>query len=80
MIIGHGKCFSTVLACEKPQHYAPARYAPDYHLSQFLATQIALAERGRPVVAITLKNMEEESLHALEDFFHRAAQCLKARI
>jgi hypothetical protein len=80
MIIGHGRCFSTVLICEKPEQYAAARYSPDYHRSQFLATQLALAERGRAVVAITLKNMEEQALHALEDFFHRAAHCLKARI
>jgi hypothetical protein len=80
MIAGHGRCFSTVLACEKPEQYAQARYAPDYLLSQFLAAQIALAERGRPVVAITLTNLEEETVCALDDFFHRAARCLKARM
>ncbi len=80
MIIGHGRCFSTILISEKAGQYAAARYSPDYHLAQFLATQMALAERGHPVVSVTLKNVEEESLRALEDFFHRAAQALKARV
>lgn len=77
MIIGHGRCFSTVLLSGKQEHLAAARYAPDYHVAQFLATQIALAERGRHVVAITVQDTGEASRRALEDFFHRAAACLK---
>jgi glucose-6-phosphate isomerase len=77
MIIGHGRCFSTVLISEKQEQIPQARYAPDYHMAQFLATQIALADRGRPVVSIRLKNLEEPSLRALDEFFHRAAACLK---
>jgi hypothetical protein len=76
-VLCHGRCFSTVLLSEAQEPLAPARYAPDYHVAQFLATQIAAAERGRPVVAITLRNLEEASLRALEEFFHRAAACLK---
>jgi glucose-6-phosphate isomerase len=66
MIIGHGKCFSTVLAAGGGE---PA----DYHRAQFLATQMALAERGRGVVSITLRDMEETSLRALDEFFRQAA-------
>jgi hypothetical protein len=77
MVIGHGKCFSTVLLSDKQEQLPAARYAPDYHMAQFLATQLALADRGRPVVSIRLKNLEEPSLRALDDFFHRAAACLK---
>ncbi len=80
MIIGRGGCFSTVLLSEAGSQFAAARYSPDYHLAQFLSTQMALAERGHPVVSVTLKDMEDESLRALEDFFHRAAQALKARV
>jgi hypothetical protein len=80
MIIGHGKCFSTVLLSESVDQYPAARYSPDYHLAQFLATQMALSERGRPVVSVTLRDTGDESLRALEDFFHRAAQALKARV
>ena len=76
-IPGHGRCLSTVLLSESQEPLAAARYAPDYHLAQFLATQIALAERGRPVVAITLRNLAETSLRTLEEFFHRAASYLK---
>jgi hypothetical protein len=77
MIIGHGKCFSTVLLSGKQEQLAAARYAPDYHMAQFLATQIALAERGRHVVAIVVKDTGDASRLALEEFFHRAAVCLK---
>jgi glucose-6-phosphate isomerase len=77
MIIGHGKCFSTVLLSDKQEQLPAARYGPDYHMAQFLATQMALADRGRPVVAIRLKNIEEPSLLALDEFFRRAAACLK---
>jgi hypothetical protein len=77
MIAGYGKCFSTVLLSEKQEQYAAARYSADYHVAQFLATQVALARRGRHVVAITLRDLEPESLHALDDFFRRVAVLIK---
>ncbi len=77
MILGHGRCFSTLVLSEAQEQLPQARYAPDYHVAQFLAAQIALAERGRPVVTITLRNLGESSLLALEEFFHRAAASLK---
>lgn len=72
MIIGHGKCFSTILIADHDQR-------ADYHQAQFLATQIALAERGRAVVSITLRDREEASLRALEEFFRQAATHLRSR-
>ncbi len=77
MIIGHGGCFSTVLLSARQEEIPAAGYVADYHLAQFLATQIALARRGRPVVAIVLDDLEEDSLRELENFFHRAAAWLK---
>jgi hypothetical protein len=77
MIIGHGKCFSTVLLSEQQEQLAAARYGADYHVAQFLATQAALSERGRQVVAITLKDLGDDTLRALDDFFHRAAAHLR---
>jgi hypothetical protein len=78
MIIGHGRCFSTVLLSEKQEQMAAADYTPDYHLAQFLATKLALEQRKRPVVAITLKDLSERSLSILEDFFKQAcAQVIK---
>ena len=65
MIIGHGKCFSTVLLCEKQDAGA------DYHVAQFLATRQALQDRNRPVVALLLKDLTERSLSILEEFFSR---------
>jgi len=70
MIIGCGKCFSTIL-------YAPPDEPADYHAAQFLATQMALAERGRSVVSITLRDLEPATLAALDEFFQQAATCLK---
>lgn len=78
MIIGHGRCFSTVLVSEKQEQLPAVRYSPDYHLCQFLATQMALGEKSRPVVAITVKDLEESTLARLEEFFHQAATALKS--
>lgn len=74
MIIGHGKCFSTVLISDSAEEIPATGYTAGYHRAQFLATILALAERGRPVVAIALRDLEEASLGALEEFFHQAAK------
>jgi glucose-6-phosphate isomerase len=71
MIIGHGKCFSTVLFSEKQEQ------GGGYHAAQFLSTKLALEQRGRPVAAIVLKDLSEKSLAALDEFFHQAASCVK---
>jgi hypothetical protein len=78
MIIGHGKCFSTTVLSEKQEQLPAARYTADYHVAQFLATRLALAQRGRPVVAITVRNLGQPALEVLADFFHRAAAHLKS--
>ncbi len=72
MIIGCGKCFSTILIAEPDK-------IGDYHGAQFLATQMALAERGRAVVSITLRDLERPTLTALDEFFKQAATHVKAR-
>lgn len=77
MIIGHGKCFSTVLLSEKQEQLPGAGYSSDYHQAQFLATQMALEQKGRPVVAITIRDLEEDSLERLDEFFRQAANFLK---
>jgi len=74
MIIGHGRCFSTILISGKAEAIPEAGYTADYHRAQFLATQMALAQRGRDVVSITLKDLEESSLAALDEFFRQAAR------
>jgi hypothetical protein len=76
MIIGHGKCFSTVLLSEKAENLPAAAYDADYHRAQFLATQMALTERRRPVVAVTVKDLEERSVAALDEFFRQAIRHL----
>ncbi|MDX2150122.1 MAG: hypothetical protein SFV54_05270 [Bryobacteraceae bacterium] len=79
MVIGHGKCLSTVLISEKAEKLAAADYTADYHRAQFLATQMALAERGRPVVSLTLRDLEAPTLAALDLFFREAAKAAKGR-
>jgi hypothetical protein len=79
MVIGHGKALSTVLLSEKADRIAAASYTADYHRAQFLATQMALAERGRFVVAITVKDLETATLAALDDFFHQTSILLRGR-
>jgi hypothetical protein len=80
-VIGRGKCFSTLLLSEKQAQLPAARYSADHHVAQFLATRLALAQRNRPVVAITLKDLTQPSLDSLGDFFRRAASALRtARI
>ena len=59
MIIGHGKCFSLVLAARKQSQFAVANYHPDYHLAQFLATKQALERRGRQVLAFLVDDLED---------------------
>ena len=76
MIIGHGRCFSTVLISARQASVAEISCTSDYHMAQFLATQMALAQRGRSVVSVTLKDLEERTLAALEEFFQQAARCL----
>ena len=78
MVIGHGRCFSTVLLSEKPERLKDADYTADYHRAQFLATHMALAQSGRPVVAITLKDLEEGTLKVLDEFFREVRRELKS--
>jgi len=77
MIIGHGRCFSTVFLSRKQESIASIDYTAEYHVSQFLATRMALARRDRPVVAIVVNDMGEASRAAVDDFFASVATHLK---
>lgn len=79
MVIGHGRCFSTVLLSEKAEKLSSIDYPVDYHRAQFLATQMALAERGRYVVSLILKDLESATQAALDDFFREVAAALRSR-
>jgi glucose-6-phosphate isomerase len=59
MIIGHGKCFSFVLAPSKQTRFAVAQYDSDYHMAQFLATKQALERRGRHVLAFLVDDLDD---------------------
>ena len=77
MIIGHGRCLSTVLLPLKAESIPEAGHTADYHRAQFLATQMALEQRARLVVSITIKDLSEASLRALGEFFQAAAASLR---
>lgn len=77
MIIGHGRCFSTVLLSRKQASIKSVNYTSEYHVSQFLATRMALARRNRPVVAIVVNDLSEHSRAAVDDFFGAVARHLK---
>jgi len=77
MIIGHGRCFSTILLTEKPETVPGLDYPADYHRAQFLATIRALEQRGRDVVAITVRDLEPKTLLSLEAFFREVARLIR---
>jgi glucose-6-phosphate isomerase len=77
MIIGHGRCLSTVLLSRKQASIKSVHYTSEYHVSQFLATRMALARRNRPVVAIIVNDLSERSRAAMDDFFGAVARHLK---
>ncbi len=79
MVIGHGRCLSTVLLSRKPDSIPEAGYTADYHRAQFLATQMAYERRRRLVVAITTKDLESSSLDSLDEFFKAVASRLPGR-
>jgi hypothetical protein len=73
MVVGHGRCLSTVIISEKAESVPGTGSSADYHRAQFLAVQTALEQRGRLVVSITLRDLTETSLKALDEFFRQAA-------
>jgi hypothetical protein len=77
MIIGRGRCFSTVLISEKTERAPEMPDGAAYHRAQYLATQMALAGKGCPVVSIALSDLSDATLAALEAFFQEAAVALK---
>ena len=74
---GPGCVCSAGLLSERAASIPQAGYTADYHRAQYLATQMALAERKRPVVSITVKDLDETSLSALDEFFRQTARYLK---
>jgi hypothetical protein len=64
---------------ERAEKLNVADYDATYHRAQFLATQMALAERGRPVCALLLKDLEAPTLDVLCKFFRQVAAHLKAK-
>jgi hypothetical protein len=71
MIIGHGKCFTVVIAARKQSHFSVAHYDPDYHMAQFLATKQALERRKRHVLAFLIEDSAD-----LEAWFQSVAVAL----
>jgi hypothetical protein len=79
MIIGYGQGFSTIVLSEKQESIRRIQYDADYHRAQWLATQKALTERGRAVVALTVRDLSESSRQAIREFFSEVARRTKRR-
>jgi hypothetical protein len=73
MAAGHGRSLSTVLTSEKAESIPATGFTVDYHRAGFLAAQMALEQSARLVVSITLRDLGESSLKALDEFFRQAA-------
>jgi hypothetical protein len=80
MVLGRGRCFSTIVVTEKAECLPEAGVTADYHRAQFLATLVALSERKRAVVAITLRDIGERTLEALDEFYRQVASHLKTAV
>jgi hypothetical protein len=80
MIIGYGRGFSTILLSEKQDSIRRIQYDADYHRAQWLATQQALAKRGRAVVTLTVRDLGDDSRQTLREFFAEVARCTKRRL
>ncbi len=80
MIIGYGRAFSIVVLSEEQASIPKLRYKSDYHRAQWLATQQALAERGRAVAGLTIKDLSDDSLDNLRAFFGETARRVRRRL
>jgi glucose-6-phosphate isomerase len=80
MIIGHGDVLSTVLVDKKGMSVEVAQADPSYHHAQFLATQMALAQRDRLVCAVTLEDSSPASIRELATFFEASSKWLSKLI
>jgi glucose-6-phosphate isomerase len=80
MIIGHGRCFSVVLLARRQAAIDEIGYRADYHKAQWLATKLALEQRGWAVVGITFPDMSETGLRALDRFLHKVAAILRRNV
>ena len=64
MIIGHGKCFSTVLVSAAQERLPAAGYCAHYHMAQVSGHQTGARRENRPVVALMLGEPHREiSIH-----------------
>ena len=76
MIIGHGGALSTIVLSDKQDTFKKLDYSPDYHRAQWLATVLALLERGRAVIPLTIRDLSENSRATLREFFSEVAKRL----
>ncbi len=78
MIIGHGRCFSIAMLSRRQAAIRSIDYRADYHKAQWIATKLALQQRGRAVVALTLPDTGATARRALNTLFRQVARRLGA--
>ncbi len=75
--MGHAESFTLLILAREQARFPTAGYEPDRNVAQFMAAKLAL-ERGRRIVrAILVKDLSNESIAALEEFFTEAAALLE---
>lgn len=77
MIIGWGRGVSIVALSEAETTFKRVEYRSDYHRAQWLATQRALTDRKRPVIALTIREPNEAGIQMLREFFAETAKRIK---
>ena len=78
-IIGYGRGFSTVLLTEEDYPLRRIDYSSDYHRAQWLATQRALADRGRAVAGMLIRDLSDSSAETVREFFREVSRRLRRR-
>jgi hypothetical protein len=76
MIIGHGHCLSLVMLANRHVEFAAAHHNDRYHRAQYLATIMALKQRGRIVLPILLKNLEDKTIESWMRLMKATAELL----
>ncbi len=76
VLLDNPGCFTLLAISATQNRFALASCEPGRHISQFLATKLALERRRRLVRAILVKDLSIESIAGLEEFFSRTARNL----
>jgi hypothetical protein len=76
LLDSHDNCFTILVISASQSRFALAAFEPDRHIADFLAARLALEKQHRLVRAILVKDLNDDSIAGLEQFFSLTAQSL----